>query len=417
MILSRLSLKLVAAALAVSLAAPAAAEAATFAPAPDERQGDGRVSPFYHWTEALPEKPGRLLRTEPLPETIGLKDAGRQLRILFSSTDGVRGVQRTAVSGALFIPRGAPPAGGWPVVSWGHGTLGGADICAPSWAGRSYRDVRYLNAWLRAGYAVVASDYQGIGTPGYNPQFNNRSNAYGLLDSARAVINGVPGLANKVLLVGQSQGGSAVIAASGYADGYAPELDIRGVVGTGVVYQPDRPVRPVKPADPDAANKVEPTLAYGFYHVLAAQQLDPSLKAEDVYTELGAPLLEQARISCLFPIEIDVVGLGLTRNTLYKPGHQALQERALGADWQKIPTVKLKHPVFIGAGIDDRLAAVGVALAEDICAAGGVAEIHLYGERDHSGAVNESLRHSLAFAKKALAGEPIAPVCQPRGVD
>lgn len=416
MIYSRLILTCLAT-LALSIAAPALAATPTYAPAPDERQGDGRVSPFYHWTEALPEKPGLLLRSEPLPETIGLKDAGRQLRILFSSTDGVGGVQRTAVSGALFIPRGAPPPGGWPVISWGHGTLGGADICAPSWAGRSYRDVRYLNAWLRAGFAIVASDYQGIGTPGYNPQFNNRANAYSLLDSARAVIHGVPDLANKVLLVGQSQGGSAVIAASGYAADYAPDLDIRGVVGTGIVYSPGRPLRPVKPADPDAADKVDPTLAYGFYHVLAAQQRDPSLKTEEIYSELGAPLLEQARISCLFSVETDVVGLGLTRKTLYKPGYEARQALALGADWQKIPTVRLKHPVFIGAGVEDGLAAADVALAEDICAAGGIAEIHLYGDRDHSGAVNESLRHSLVFARKALAGEPIERVCEPRGVD
>ena len=29
-------------------------------------------------------------------------------------------------------PRGRPPKGGWPIVSWGHGTAGIADRCAPS---------------------------------------------------------------------------------------------------------------------------------------------------------------------------------------------------------------------------------------------------------------------------------------------
>ncbi|MBA5745491.1 alpha/beta hydrolase, partial [Escherichia coli] len=70
----------------------------------------------------------------------------RQLRILYASTDGVGGHTPIAVSGALFVPRGTPPAGGWPLVAWAHGTFGMADICAPSWFGRSYRDVRYLNA-------------------------------------------------------------------------------------------------------------------------------------------------------------------------------------------------------------------------------------------------------------------------------
>ena len=37
-----------------------------------------------------------------------------------------------AVSGVVSVPEGEPPAGGWPVISWGHGTTGTADRCAPS---------------------------------------------------------------------------------------------------------------------------------------------------------------------------------------------------------------------------------------------------------------------------------------------
>ena len=51
-------------------------------------------------------------------------------------------------------------------MAWAHGTVGIADKCAPSWAGRSQRDVDYLNHWLGQGYVVVASDYQGLGVPG-----------------------------------------------------------------------------------------------------------------------------------------------------------------------------------------------------------------------------------------------------------
>jgi hypothetical protein len=36
------------------------------------------------------------------------------------------------------------------------------------------------------------------------------------------VIKATPGLANQVVLIGQSQGGSAVVAASGYAAGTRP---------------------------------------------------------------------------------------------------------------------------------------------------------------------------------------------------
>ncbi|MEA1146259.1 hypothetical protein U8M64_28080, partial [Klebsiella pneumoniae] len=83
-----------------------------------------------------------------------------------TSTDGLDGTTPIAVSGALFVPKGTPPVGGWPLMAWAHGTVGSADRCAPSLNERSPRDTRYLNYWLDQGYAIVATDYQGLGTPG-----------------------------------------------------------------------------------------------------------------------------------------------------------------------------------------------------------------------------------------------------------
>jgi hypothetical protein len=123
--------------------------------------GDGGVSAFYAWKDAVPATPGKLLRSEPQQERLALACASRSVRILYSSTDGLDGHSPIAVSGALYLPRGAPPEGGWPLMAWAHGTVGIADVCAPSWAGRSERDIIYLNHWLDQGYAVVASDYQG----------------------------------------------------------------------------------------------------------------------------------------------------------------------------------------------------------------------------------------------------------------
>jgi len=406
-------LRLAVAIAALNLCATALAAGPSAITTFDTRHGDGRVSPFYTWQEAVPAQPGKLLRHEPLDASVGLGSAGQQYRILFSSTDGVGGEQPITVSGALFLPKGQAPAGGWPIVAWGHGTLGVADICAPSWQGRSYRDVRYLNAWLDEGYAVVASDYQGIGVPGPNPQFNNRSNAYSILDSARAALDGFQGLSNKVLLVGQSQGGSAVVVAAGYAPEYAPDLDVLGTIGTGIVYRPARAVKAVTSPDPDALNRVDPSIAYGFYHVVAAQALDPSVRGEDIYTELALPLLEQARTHCLATLSADAVGLGLTRaNTLKNPAGDKAYNAPADDVGRPFPTVKLTQPLFIGVGLKDGLVSAGVALAEDACAAGTVTQIHVYEGKDHSGTVNESLKDSLPFARQVLAGEKVAARCK-----
>ena len=93
-------------------------------PKPDPLRGDGRVSEFYTWSRELSGPPGRLLRSEPLPATLGLANAASQERILYTSTDGVEGKSLIAVSGALFIPKGTPPQEGWPLLAWAHGTVG-----------------------------------------------------------------------------------------------------------------------------------------------------------------------------------------------------------------------------------------------------------------------------------------------------
>ena len=63
---------------------------------------------------------------------------------------------KDAISGSVSVPKGKPPKGGWPVITWAHGTTGVADICAPSRdgldpsanTGETYINPD-LNAWLR----------------------------------------------------------------------------------------------------------------------------------------------------------------------------------------------------------------------------------------------------------------------------
>ncbi|MDH0649803.1 lipase family protein [Pseudomonas sp. GD03858] len=392
-------------ALALSIAAVAAD---TFAPRPDPQQGDGRVSAFYTWSKAIPATPGKLLRSEPLDSALSLPNAASAQRILYTSLDGIDGKTPIVVSGALFIPKGKAPAGGWPVASWGHGTVGVADICAPSWAGRSYRDVQYLDRWLAEGYAIVATDYQGLGVPGGHPLLNNRMAAYGILDAAKAVVAGVPGLANKVLIVGQSQGGAGAFAAGAYAATYAPDLGVKGSIGTGVIYTIG-----AKNVGEQDVNKVDPALAYGFYTLLAAQQYDPSIDPRDFYTDKALPLFEQARSSCLSALVSDVVGSGLTPANA-KKDYQGDQLKAWLAQ-VSYPTLKLAQPIFIGTGAEDKTPAAStqVALMQDACKAGSVVQGHLYKGLGHSETVNASLRDSIPFARQVISGQPVTPICNP----
>src|SRR5688572_28887019 len=131
------------------------------------------------------------------------------MRILYTSTDGIERAASTVVSGTVYFPKGSPPSGGWPIVAWAHGVVGISDICAPSWRKRTKRDIDYLNAWLAEGFAIVATDYQGMGTPSGHAWGVSVMEAYGVIDSVRAARSGFRDLSNRVVLVGQSQGARA----------------------------------------------------------------------------------------------------------------------------------------------------------------------------------------------------------------
>ncbi len=250
------------------------------APTPEDKYGDGRVSEFYTWKSAIPEQAGKLLKTEAIHNPyIRLANDSQAIRILYSSTSGKDSKTPIVVSGSIHLPKGTPPKEGWPVVLWAHGTVGLADACAPSWSGRSYRDVQYLNRWLKEGFAVVATDYEGLGVAGPHLLINKPMLAYSILDSGRAALKTKLPLANKFVIVGQSQGGAGAVAASSYSATYAPDLNIKGSIGTGVIYQ-DPEATPEKNQLKLNPYEVSPSLAYGIYSFLVTQSLYP----ETLYT-------------------------------------------------------------------------------------------------------------------------------------
>jgi acetyl esterase/lipase len=384
----------------------------------DPLQGDGGVSPFYMWTDDVPELPGTMLREEALPGDLVLANASEGRRILYTSTDGIDGKSPVTVSGAVFFPKGSPPSRGWPIIAWAHGTVGIADVCAPSWRGRSQRDVDYLNAWLAQGYAVVASDYQGLGTPGVHPYLAVRPEAYSVLDSLRAALHEYPQLSNSVVLVGQSQGAQAAIAVAGLASQYAPEIAVRGTVATGVPF-----IRPPEPGSENAprptdshSDKVDPTLTYRLLILYLVQRVHPDFTFADYVSDRAMPTVVLARSECYPALLKSALAAELTPGNAYRKDVTALRA-ALGAEvlpYMTYATLKFHHPVFIGTGTEDHDVDPKTnqySLVKAACEAGSTIEHHYYPGLDHGGTVNASLVDSIPFVKKLFAGEPIISNC------
>lgn len=366
---------------------------------------------FYTWTGPVPAQPGVLLRSEALTVQQSLAEAAQNLRILYGSTDGLDNRTPIIVSGALFLPRGTAPQGGWPLMAWAHGTVGSADRCAPSLNARSPRDTRYLNYWLNQGYAIVATDYQGLGTPGLHPYGLTRPLAYGVLDSIRAVSDPRFNLSKRVVVFGQSQGGRAAFATAVSAKAYAPQVNLVGVVATGTPYASTRPQGQSTELD-NARRSVVPTFAYNLLRLSTASLLDPSFVPADYLTEQALPAFKASQEDCLHAIEQRVVADRLTFNTSFKRSPRAALDQV--NQQSAYPTLKTDIPVFLGTGGKDRDVFVPgqKALVRDACKAGDRIEWHFYPELDHSGTVNGSLADSTGFVRRAFAGEVIAGNCE-----
>ncbi|MGB3793671.1 MAG: lipase family protein [Sphingopyxis granuli] len=349
---------------------------------------------------------GALIESGPLAPEFGLDGAAQAFAIRYGSTDGVVGSGTVPVTAALFIPKGTPPAGGWLLIAWAHGTVGIGDDCAPSRNPRSARDRTYLDHWLGEGYAIVATDYQGLGGPGPHPYLNSRAAAYSTLDAVRAVLGGDFGLANKVLLVGQSQGAGAAFATAGYAADYAPDVNVRGTIATGL---PNLAVAGATSGGD--GDKVDRLIAYLLYIASAAEQIDPRYDPTAVLTDRAMPLYRRAADTCVVDMFGAVVEAGLTRTNSFKTDFwRAYAPMLTHAGY---PTLHIATPVFIGTGAEDvdTPAAMQKSVVDGACDAGSTIEWHVYPGLDHSGTVNRSFTDSRLFAQHVMAGHAIAGTC------
>ncbi len=159
--------------------------------------------------------------------------AGKRSRLLLYRSTRVDG-KPNAVSGSLALPKGKPPKGGWPVITYAHGTTGSADACAPTRGYDANQLVSYayplLRRWLKAGYAVVRTDYEGLGTPGVHGYLAGPTEGRSVLDAVRAARTLEPRLSKRFVVAGHSQGGHAALFAASLARSWVPELRLRGTV-------------------------------------------------------------------------------------------------------------------------------------------------------------------------------------------
>jgi dienelactone hydrolase len=383
-----------AAAAAIGLLATATATAAV-------RTGPPGLA-FYHPPKSLPDAHGTLIWARNAGGLVPLAKAASTKLVLYTSL--APGGKRTAVSGSVSVPKGTPPKGGWPVITYAHGTTGIADICAPSrnHAGDpvqgyiSYVDPQ-LNAWLAAGYAVVRTDYEGLGTPAPHAYLVGASEGRGVLDIVRAARQLDPGIGKRFLISGHSQGGQAALFAAGEAKRYVPDLTLRGTVA----YAPASHLKEqasLLPAltTPSSLTALATMIVRGA--TVASPTLDPDALLSDQVLAYY-PLLDKL---CLPDLASPSRLGGIAPSTMLRSGADTTALFRVLA--KENPDVATSAPVLVAQGDADTTVFKPFTdqLVGELNGAGDHVTYDVYPAVSHGGIVAASEPDALAFYKSKL---------------
>lgn len=376
-----------------------------------------KMTSFYDPGQWTPSAPGTLIRAEEVPDA---PKGTRVYRIMYESTD----LQGNAipVTGLYAVPDTPAPAGGFPLVSFAHGTTGVGRMCGISHTPFQVRTPGF-SAWtphmlpmVEAGWAVVATDYSGMGAPGPSSYLVGPLEGRGILDALRAVqtpapdIGSVPIDRSKLGIYGKSQGGEAALSALQLAPDYAPELDLGG----GVALAPG-----LTPALQGVLNTVagNPTsTAQNMFVLLIAKSYAENypelVSLDDILSPAGKQKIELLNTQCGSRLADAVSDVPLSQliNSPVAPGLvTALAEGMPGA--RPIPT-----PMIIVQGLKDKTILPQFTHAQVMtqCAWGSTLYYVRYPDDDHPSINYQARLHQpsvIDWMNARWAGEPPPSNC------
>jgi alpha-beta hydrolase superfamily lysophospholipase len=347
-------------------------------------------------------EPGTLIRSEPFAG-YSIPEGAHAVRILYHSRD--LGGADIATSGVVLIPAGTPPQDGWPVVAWAHGTSGVARICAPS----LMKDIEYgeegLMPMVAAGFAVVATDYAGLGTPGSHQYDNKIAQANDVIYAIPAAHTAVQTLGKRWVAIGHSQGGIAVwgvaeLEAARDDPDYAGAISVAGDMNFEAYETHD-------------AKTFDATT--DLYWPFTAFGIKASYPSFDVARMLTPPVLSRYR---------DVTSKGCWYYA-YAALKEIGQQRAVRPGWDRAPEVRrynrdgksgdkpIRGPMLVLAGDDDRSVAIAniEAGVKQACGRGLQIEFVHHPGLDHDPLMQKTTPEQLAWVRARLDGEPWASNC------
>jgi fermentation-respiration switch protein FrsA (DUF1100 family) len=361
-----------------------------------ERISEGRhnflLDKFYEAPTPLPlGRPGNLIRSEEFDE-YALPPDVLALRILYHSRSA--NGDDVAVSGIVLYPDKKAPSAGWPLIAWAHPLNGVARQCAPSLA-RNLQHGPYLSMYVNLGYAVVATDYAGLGTAFRNAFSDVQSNAKDVIYSIPAARAAVPQLNSRWVSVGVGEGGPAV---AGVAE-LESDMHDSGYLGSIVISGLDDPQDHYQPSGSPSYD-TPLFLTYGIKTVF------PRFNVKNILTDKGLSLNPDVKKSCT------------------DPGRQ-FPGQIMKADWASNIFVKeyfarnvlgkspAKRPMLIiSTGLDPSIPINQTAqVISRMCKQGDQIQFERYPESELSSLFGDSVGEQISWLEARFAERPAASNC------
>jgi len=362
------------------------------------------LTKFYETpTNLASTNPGDLLRRENATEYT-LPEGTKAQRILYHSLDAE--CTDVATSAVVLVPPGRPPRGGWPVVASAHSTTGVARQCAPSLMNDYYNDK--IGFWLKAGFAVVATDYHGLGTSGAHQYINGLSQGYDVVYSVKAAHAAEPALDQRWVAHGLSQGSTTAwgVAAIQYK---LKDPNYLGAVAIAGGMQKAAYVEMLANSSDAELSALMVLSAFGIK--ARFPKFDPTMMLTDTGMRHYKDVTTKGCLDCAYASYA-----GIRPSAVLKRGWADLPE-VNGWFHEYVPGERPIHgPIFVIASSDDKKTGsdgVKQSVAR-VCRSNKAVTFRTYSGLTHIGCMSQTFADQLAWIQDRFAGKPAPSDCGAR---
>lgn len=343
------------------------------------------LTKFYDTSDPLPPgKPGELIRSMEF-DAYDLPLGVSAVRFLYHSRSA--NGEDVASSGVILFPYKEPPAGGWPVIAWAHDWSGVARQCAPSLS-RNLQHGTFLSMYVNVGYAVVASDYTGLGTRFRHAFADVESSAWDVIYSIPAARHAVPQLGSRWIAMGTGEGGAAAASVAELEhdirdSNYLGSVALSGLADLQDTYAPSA----------NFSSNLVLFLAYGIATTY------PQFEAADILTGQGLLLYQDIVQEC----SESSVEQKISAAAILKPNWEKNSFVQRYFDRNRLGNRRADAPLLAVGSQNDPAIMETTKIVARLCQQGDRVQVEKYAEYDPGRVIGDSVRDQMAWIQARFA--------------